>query len=293
MKLKITHESTYRFERPVFFEPHTVRLLPRATPNIAYTDFSIDIDPTPHSAAMTLDHNENPVAELAFKETHALLSIQTTFSVTNTLCDPFAYLCATRAATLPPRYDEHESRVLAPCLSAIPLSESEKEQIDGIVNETLAAIDSRFTPAFLLQLTFSLAGRFRTTVRDHGEPWPPGRTLASPEATCRDITVLFLAICRTLGIAARFVSGYQAGDTNQQRRDLHAWAEVYLPGGGWRAFDPTLGLAVADAHIPLAAAASPIDAAPVTGTYRGNPGEVELVNRITLEHLDDERGWFP
>ena len=72
-----------------------------------------------------------------------------------------------------------------------------------------------------------------------------------------------------MGIAARFVSGYEIGAAEADGGDLHAWAEVYLQGGGWRGFDPSRGLAVADSHVAVAAASDPLLAAPVTGTYRG------------------------
>jgi transglutaminase-like putative cysteine protease len=74
-----------------------------------------------------------------------------------------------------------------------------------------------------------------------------------------------MEICRAMGLAARFVSGYQEGDVEQDNRDLHAWAEVYLPGGGWRGYDPTHGLAVSDRHVALAASSFPSYAAAVTG----------------------------
>ena len=66
--------------------------------------------------------------------------------------------------------------------------------------------------------------------------------------------MLFITVCRRYGLAARVVSGYQKGDTQRERRYLHAWPEVYVPGGGWRGYDPTHGLAVSDDHVPIAAA---------------------------------------
>ena len=80
-----------------------------------------------------------------------------------------------------------------------------------------------------------------------------------------------MACCHSAGLAARFVSGYAHVDDHGDH-ELHAWAEVYLPGGGWRGYDPTHGLAVADRHVALAAAALPADAAPVSGAFRGSAG---------------------
>jgi len=82
--------------------------------------------------------------------------------------------------------------------------------------------------------------------------------------------VLFIAICRIQGIAARFVSGYQAhAETPRERRYLHAWAEVYISGGGWRGYDPSHGSAVTNAHVAVAASCLPAGAMPVDGSYFG------------------------
>ncbi|MEE2871411.1 MAG: transglutaminase-like domain-containing protein [Candidatus Latescibacterota bacterium] len=89
-------------------------------------------------------------------------------------------------------------------------------------------------------------------MRLEGRPMAAAETLARVRGACRDLAVLFIVICRTLGLAARFVSGYRAGAQNQQERYMHAWAEVYLPGAGWRGWDPSLGLAVAGAHVAVA-----------------------------------------
>jgi transglutaminase-like putative cysteine protease len=75
--------------------------------------------------------------------------------------------------------------------------------------------------------------------------------------------------CRAAGLATRFVSGYQEGDPTRAERELHAWVEVYLPGAGWRGYDPTYGVPVADRHVAVAAGLTPRAAAPTSGTFRG------------------------
>jgi transglutaminase-like putative cysteine protease len=82
--------------------------------------------------------------------------------------------------------------------------------------------------------------------------------------------VLFAAAARAVGIPTRFVSGYEAGAASQEKPTMHAWAEVYLQGGGWRGYDPSAGLAASTRHIAVAAAADPRLAAPITGTIRGS-----------------------
>ncbi len=120
-----------------------------------------------------------------------------------------------------------------------------------------------------------LAG-FQKLVREEGLPKRPSETLASQEGACRDLTVLYLDLCRWQGLAARFVSGYWRGGKASERRYLHAWAEVYLPGAGWRGFDPSSGLAVGDDHIAVAASPDPDGAAPVFGTYGGGDIQAAL-----------------
>jgi len=95
-------------------------------------------------------------------------------------------------------------------------------------------------------------------------------TLQSRRGACRDLSVLFVYCCRSLGIPARFASGYQKGDGRHTQRYLHAWPEVYLPGAVWHAYDPTHGEKITDTHVTIAAAAHPRDTMPVTGGFYGD-----------------------
>ena len=138
---------------------------------------------------------------------------------------------------------------------------------------------------FLSLLNQTLYEKFTVQPRKEGAPLTPPVLLEKKQGACRDLTVLFMACCRAVGIAARFVSGYVCGQYEGGGEDgtpeLHAWAEVYLPGGGWQGYDPTLGLVVAEQHIPLAASYTPAGAAPVTGNYRGTGASAEM--RFAIE----------
>lgn len=128
-----------------------------------------------------------------------------------------------------------------------------------------------------------MSGRLATVARAEPGVLPPDVVLSQGAGACRDLSVLFLAACRHVGLPARFVSGYHEGPPERGERELHAWAETYLPGGGWRGFDPSLGLAVADRHVAVAAAPDPRGAAPVAGTFRGPGRLVRLDHAIDLE----------
>jgi transglutaminase-like putative cysteine protease len=110
-------------------------------------------------------------------------------------------------------------------------------------------------------------------------------TLRRGEGSCRDLTVLYLAIARSQGFAGRFVSGYHVDPGTDGQHDLHAWPEIYVPGGGWRGVDPTTGLAVADLHVRVAVGALAQQASPVSGTYAGSATS-ELETYVDIKPME-------
>ena len=204
------------------------------------------------------------------------MSIQTLAKVETSCTNPFAYLLESWATTLPLDYPSSLLKQLKPYLqpySFVPDSTALE------LAQDLAIATGGNTLNFLFELNQRIYQDCKYIVRDIGEPFPAGVTWRGKQGSCRDYAVLFMEVCRAVGIAARFVSGYQEGDTEQQSRDLHAWVEVYLPGAGWRGYDPTLGLVISDRHIPLAASAIPKYAAAVEGTVT----PVETVAKITSD----------
>jgi transglutaminase-like putative cysteine protease len=123
--------------------------------------------------------------------------------------------------------------------------------------------------SFLTALSRQICRTFRQVTRPNGPPWPSDRTLSSQEGSCRDLAVLFCDVCRVMGIAARFVSGYETASAGCQESYMHAWAEVYLPVIGWRGYDPSRGLAVSNGHVAVAAGLDHDLASPVAGWYSG------------------------
>ncbi|WP_227498706.1 transglutaminase family protein [Synechococcus sp. PCC 7336] len=126
--------------------------------------------------------------------------------------------------------------------------------------------------SFLASINQKIYANCDYITRETGQPWPAGLTWKKKQGSCRDFAVLFMDICRAAGLATRFISGYQEGDLDLDDGDLHAWVEVYLPGAGWRGYDPTHGLAVCDRHIAVAASALPKYTAPVSGAVNPASG---------------------
>ncbi len=204
-----------------------------------------------------------------------LLQIHTRCRVVTLADNPFNFIL-TGAGGLPMIYSSPENDFLKPYLTRPTPS----AQIDAFVRE-IAQRSAWQTLDFLSELNRAIARSLRQIERENGQPLAPEYTLQRGEGACRDLAVLFIDCCRSIGIAARFVSGYSLNDQDQSRRRLHAWAEVYLPGGGWRGYDPSEGLAVADRHVALAASGVTALAAPVTGSFSG--GQVSSVLEVRIE----------
>ena len=272
MTISVRHRTTYAFDAPVFLEPHVVRLHPRAGAAARLVDFALDIEPPPAVRAENLDLDGNVVTHAWFDGPAETLEVRTRATVETLVSDPFRFLAVDPDRALPYAYPADLAHRLQPCRSAPDAAHATVRDLALDV-----ARESQNPIAYPLALARRLHEEFTLERRPEGPPLAPRETVARRRGACRDLAVLFVASCRAMGFAARFASGYACTD-REEPNELHAWAEVYLTGGGWRAFDPSYGLAVADRHVTLAAAPDPRDAAPITGTFRG-----EAAARLDVE----------
>ncbi len=263
MRISIVHSTVYAYASPVFLEPHTFRLRPREDGSQRLSAYMLSVSPAPAGQAQCLDHDGNVIIQAWFDGSTTELSLQTSFEIETLRENPFDFLLAPTDRALPMRYTEF---LRAPLLSY--RHEDSPPAIREFAESVAAEADWKTMP-FLSALNLRINAATRQVVRHEGAPLPPEVTLRTQEGSCRDLAVLFCAACRSVGLAARFVSGYERDSAAVDEGDLHAWAEVYLQGGGWRGYDPSRGLAVGLSHVTVAAAASPLLAAPVTGSYRG------------------------
>lgn len=286
MHFRIVHTTEYRFTPSVFLEPHQMRFQPRSDGAQQLRHFELTIEPEPSVVSHTLDPEGNVVAWAWFRDIHDRLLITATSEVETLRDNPFDYLLASKHDRLPTTYPPTEAAALA-------LARLRQRQGDGA--DAVLALAERVSRArqgdlvtFLGSLNQTIYEQLEVIRRDEGDPWAPAATLEMRRGACRDLALLYVDACRAMGLAARFVSGYQEGDANQDARDLHAWAEVYVPGAGWRGYDPTLGLAVADRHVAVAASTDPLLTAPVTGTYRGAAEAEEIHTSIQIHVTSGE-----
>ncbi len=292
MHYRITHDTHYQYSQPVQLQPHTLRLCPRNDGVQWLRQFETTVSPEPSQRRYWLDANGNTCLQVTFDAAIDSLRIVTTSEVETTRENPFDYVAEPWALHLPVDYPSAIALQLKPYFEW-PAGWGIDEAISPEVINTARQLkreSNHNVGYFLTNLTQFIPEQCAYQQRLEGDPYPPAVTLAKRSGTCRDYAVLFVAICRAVGLAARFVSGYQEGDLDGDvPHDLHAWVEVYVPGGGWRGFDPTLGLAVGDRHIALAAAIDPKQAAPVVGTFqKGSQAETTLRSHISLTEISND-----
>ena len=281
MHFTIRHHTHYRYSHPVQLSPQRLRLHPRDDGAQRIIDHQLSITPTPLGRNDHIDLEGNRVTQVWFEEKTEYLDIKVIMQLETLRRNAFDFILAPEAVGLPIDH-EHDSICARAYLERIEPDDA----VTAFAAELSLAVE-RDTLGFLNRLNRQLFADFTQTHRHTGGPQSPVFTLQSRRGACRDLAVLFVDCCRAEGIAARFASGYQKGTLQSERRHLHAWPEVYLPGAGWRAFDPTHGEAVADTHVTIAAAAHPRDTMPVTGSFSG-PGVTSALDfKVEIQVFDD------
>lgn len=273
------HMTHYRFSGLVFLEPHFLRLAPRQDFYHQLTDFSIQFEPQPVGHSFCTDECGNPTIQAWFEGMHKSLKIITSGKVEVFPSNPFDFLPTD--ALLPLSRATFETFVHPGLLEGTGrhgFSPKVEEFARGIF-EGGARTPVEYAVAVCKKIYQSIA----VEARPNGPPLDPEITLDAGRGACRDLALVMMDACRCVGLPSRYVSGYFYNGEAGVDRELHAWAEVLLPGGGWRGFDPSHGLATSLYHIPLAASGFPSFAMPVTGSYRGTGIAGTLTSRIELE----------
>ncbi|MDX2243843.1 MAG: transglutaminase family protein [Leptolyngbyaceae cyanobacterium bins.302] len=273
MKYQISHSTEYQYSDAVILQPHLIRLRPRSDSGQILHVFELQISPQPQHISQIVDLDGNTIAKVWFApEPTRSLAIHALSQIETTCTNPFDYLLEPWATQLPIDYPALLLSQLHPYLEGQhpSIAAGIDPAVVQLAQELWMTADGN-PISFLSHLNQQIYQQCEYSLRETGNPLPPGITWSQKAGSCRDYAVLFMEVCRAVGLATRFVSGYQEGDLEKTAEfHLHAWAEVYLPGAGWRGYDPTQGLAVSDRHIALVASAFSVYAAPVAGCF--NPG---------------------
>jgi transglutaminase-like putative cysteine protease len=279
MSLHIEHITTYKYSEAVRLKPHLLRLRPRSDAAQRLQDFSLEVDPLPMGQSALIDLDGNGPIEVWFNEEPTnFLRIITKSKLAMERSNPYDFLLATWACQLPIDYPQSLASQLQPYLT-MPGDPTVQNLARQCFQE--AAGD---TLTFVRLITEKIHSRCAYTLRYDDTPWAAGTTWLEQRGSCRDFAELTIGVCRAMGLAARFVSGYEQGspEVEMAENHLHAWVEVYLPGGGWRGWDPTYGLAVADRHVALAASAYPKLTMPVQGDFIGRGVSATMTYELSI-----------
>lgn len=278
MKYKITHLTTYTYSKEVFFEPFILRLKPKNNNYQKLQEFKLLIDPKPEGKTETLDVEDNNIVTVWFEGTYKKLVIKSGAIIEPLNKNPFSFIITNNSFfNLPIK---HSDNIYRPFLNKI----TENNKLTDLINPILEKSKNQ-TIEFLFNLNNFIYQNFKKIIRETGNPWTPFKTIKENKGSCRDLSVLFMECCKSVGLPSRFTSGYNEIDIDTEQRQLHAWAEVFIPGGGWLGYDPTLGLAVGDKHVSLASSPLPANTYPISGSFRGTGVDSELKYKIEIEQL--------
>jgi transglutaminase-like putative cysteine protease len=214
------------------------------------------------------DRYENNIALVEFSEGAMELIVDCKFIIQLTERNPFDFVLAPEVTEYPFYYEHELFSEIQPLIRNI--YERDTDRLRHWVDRFWSPGKTVDTLALLQDLNLSIYRTFKYQRRESKGVQSPAETLRSRSGSCRDFATLFIEACRSLGLAARFVSGYLYSSSITGRMSMHGWTEVYLPGAGWLGFDPSWGV-LADSHyIPVAVSRHSEHAAPISGSYFGS-----------------------
>jgi uncharacterized protein (DUF2126 family)/transglutaminase-like putative cysteine protease len=291
IQVALHHRTRYLYERAVSLGPQVIQLRPTPYCRTPILSYSLDVTPADHILHWQFDALGNQLARIIFPTKTTDFTIKVDLVADLTPINPFAFFLEPGFETYPFQYPPDLTRDLEPYLTDEPAGTLLRALVESLPDE------KQPTVAFLVDLNRRIRDKVAYMSRlEHGVQTCE-QTLAQLSGSCRDSAWLLVQVCRQLGIAARFVSGYliqlateelevdESTSSSVDSADLHAWAEVFLPGAGWIGMDPTSGFFTAEGHIPLACAPTPPGAAPIGGTVE--PAGVEFSHALFVRRLNE------
>ena len=285
------HKTQYVYDRSVQMGPQVIRLRPAPHSRTPVLSYALKIEPEGYFLNWQQDAFGNYLARVVYPEKTTSFSVEVDLVADMSVYNPFDFFLEPEAEHFPFTYDDLTRRDLDPYLDLPQLGPKFSAWLDA-----LPSFDGMHIVDMLVGLNQRLEQDIGYVVRMEPGIQTPDETLDRGTGSCRDSSWMLVLALRHLGLAARFVSGYliqleadvKALDgptgTDKDFTDLHAWAEVYLPGAGWIGLDPTSGLLAGEGHIPLACSPNPSTAAPITGIVEDCETDFSFEMAITRIH---------
>jgi transglutaminase-like putative cysteine protease len=269
--LTVRHSTIYRYGEPVGLGEHRMMFRPRASHDLRLIQTNLVITPQPAHLRWLHDPFDNSVAVAIFEGTTTELRLESTVTLEHFETSMPEYPLEDYARTYPFRYSDEDFPDLARALARHYPGES----VSQWALQFLDPSDTTGTMKILRAMTSGIREQFIYTRRIEKGVQTPDETLRSGRGSCRDFAVLMMEAARSLGVAARFVSGYIFVPNRSGLAGggaTHAWMQAYLPGAGWIDFDPTNSIIGNRNLIRVAVAWGPGQVPPLWGTYSGSPG---------------------
>jgi len=273
MRLTVRHVTLYRYRQPVAFGEHRLMFRPRDSHDIRLLSTGLTLSP---AAQVRWLHDVfgNSIALATFETKATELRLESLFTVDHYGVTEAAFPIAPYAQSMPFSYASEDIPDLGRTIERHYPDPGHK--VDAWARRFLGSDGANDTNAVLVAMTRAIKQEFFYSTRSQNGVQTPPRTLELGGGTCRDYALLMMEAVRSLGLAARFVTGYLydpaldgAGAAVVGAGHTHAWVQVYLPGSGWVEFDPTNGMVGGPNLIRVAVARDPSQAVPVQGTYIG------------------------
>jgi transglutaminase-like putative cysteine protease len=273
MLLSVRHVTTYRYRRAVSFGEHRMMFRPRDSYDQKLLEARLQITPEPSSVRWVHDVSGNCVTIAEFSGVEAEeLRFESNIWLDHSPSNTPDFQIEDHAKTYPFTYGPEEMPDLAPLM--VRQYPDADETVDRWVRRFLRPGHRTDTGMLLMTLMYAFKESFTYERRSEPGTRPPALTLNLGRGSCRDLALLMIEALRSLGLAARFVSGYLYVPSRDAPRyrgggSTHAWCEVYLPGAGWVEFDPTNAIVGNRDLIRVAVARDPSQAIPLSGSYFG------------------------
>src|SRR3569833_960522 len=287
----LRHVTRYRYDRQLGQGPQTIRLRPAPHTRAKVIAYSLKLEPEEHFINWQQDPQSNWLARVVVPEKTDHFTVQVDLTVEMEVINPFDFFLEPEAENYPFAYSKELKAELEPYLRAADIGHAFDAYLAKVSRE------KKQTTAFIFELNAQIARDIAYLIRMEPGIQTPEETLVKGSGSCRDSAWLLVQLLRHLGLAARFASGYLIqlkpdvksldgpSGPEEDFTDLHAWCEVYLPGAGWVGLDPTSGLFAGEGHIPLACAANPTQAAPITGAVE--PAEVLFAFDMSVSRIKE------
>jgi transglutaminase-like putative cysteine protease len=282
----VKHTTIYRYAREVSFGEHRLMFRPRDSYDQRLLESSMLVEPEPREVRWIHDVFGNCVAVVSFSRAAKELRFETCIRLDHTSDDMPDFRIDPSALNYPFAYDRDEFADLACTIERhYP---DENDDVRKWAKQFVCTGGRARTGNVLMTLCYAIHEGFMYSRRVEPGTQPPVLTLHQRRGTCRDLALLMMEAVRSLGFAARFVTGYlyvpgNDGVTTRGGGSTHAWCQVYLPGAGWVEFDPTNGIVGNRDLIRVAVSRDPGQAIPLYGSYSGRASDaLEMTVQVNV-----------